>query len=83
MFDLNASTMSAAAAGALAVYLALAPERIEHFEAIYRFESQQVQNANADWGGLQKRFDELMADKQGVAALRRQVEKEFNEPVEP
>ena len=72
-----------AAAVALAVYLALAPERIEHFEAIYRFESQQVQNANADWAGLQKRFDELMADEQGVAALRRQVEKEFNEPMEP
>ena len=58
-----------AAVVALAVYLALAPERIEHFEAIYRFESQQVQNANADWAGLQKRFDELMADEQGVAAL--------------
>ncbi len=71
-----------AAAVALAVYLALAPERIEHFEAIYRFESQQVQNANADWAGLQKRFDELMADEQGVAALRRQVEREFDAPVE-
>ena len=67
-----------AAVVALAVYLALAPERIEHFEAIYLFESQQVQNANADWAGLQKRFDELMSDEQDVAALRRQVEREFS-----
>ena len=72
-----------AAAVALAVYLALAPERIEHFEAIYQFESQQVENANADWAGLQKRFDELMADKQSVAALRAQVEGEFNSPADP
>ena len=82
-FAPSARSALGAAAVALAVYLALAPERIEHFEAIYRFESQQVQNANADWAGLQKHFDELMADEQGVAALRRQVEKEFNEPMEP
>jgi hypothetical protein len=83
VFRAVARSALGAAAVALAVYLALAPERIERFEAIYRFESQQVQNANADWAGLQKRFDELMADEQGVATLRRQVEKEFNEPVEP
>ena len=69
-----------AAGVALTVYLALAPERIEHFEAIYQFESQQVRNANADAARLQKQFDELMADEQAVSALRQQVEHEFSQP---
>jgi hypothetical protein len=80
LFRAIARSALGAAAVALAVYLAMVPERIEHFEAIYRFESQQVQNA--DWAGLQKRFDKLMADEQGVAALRRQVEREFDAPAD-
>ena len=66
-----------AAVVALAVYLALAPERIEHFEAIYQFESQQVQDPDGHLAPLQKRFDELAADEQKTGVVRKQVEREF------
>ena len=62
----------------LAAYLALAPERIEHFEAIYQFESQQVRNPEVYWAGLHKKYDDLMADKESLRPLRQQVEREFS-----
>jgi hypothetical protein len=66
-----------AAVVALAIYLSLAPERIEHFEAIYQFESQQVQDPDGHLAPLQKRFDELAAEEQKTGAIRKQVEREF------
>jgi hypothetical protein len=80
LFHVLARTALGAAVVALAIYLVLAPERIEHFEAIYRFESQQVQNPDAFWAGLQKKFDELMADEKAVAVIRQQAEREFDTP---
>jgi hypothetical protein len=55
-----------AAVVALAVFLALEPERIAHNEAIYLSDYQRVHDPDAYWGGLkqaqQKLLEEMRAD---------------------
>jgi hypothetical protein len=65
-----ARAAAAAAVVALAVFLALEPERIEHFEAIYLSDYQRVHNPDAYWGGLkqeqEKLINEMRADVEEV-----------------
>jgi hypothetical protein len=69
-----------AAVIALAVYLALAPERIEPIEAFYQYEWVQALHPDEATADIEKNYDEVAADQQNTQALRQQVEHDFSQP---
>jgi hypothetical protein len=73
-----ARAAAAATVVALAVFLALEPERIGHFEAIYLADYQQVHDPEAYWGGLkqeqEKLINEMRADVEELLGTARSVE---------
>jgi hypothetical protein len=79
-FRVVARSAIGAAAVALTLYLALAPERIEPIEAFYQIESARAQHPDAALAGIQKVFDDLAVQEQKSGSIRKQVEREIDMP---